>query len=346
MLVLGIAALIPGIRSLIARNTVNPAFEELDYTQDLKGICVTDTIYGIYDYFCETTSDSNTISREYIIDAGDYYMGMYVKGSKALEQANTLMEASWDFLEGTTDGSELEALQYEVTGTIRPMPSDSLEFYKEYLEWDTMDKETQDLFLPYYLVVGEAGGSNMDAMIIFLAIGIIFIFIALFLFFKWSTGGCQKQVKKYIASSGNPEMAASRVENFISSTIPLHNVLISNEFICTQEGSLTIFAEMPRMVWAYMNVTTHRTNLIITYKTYMITLGFMDGSTKSFTMKNEQTGREVLSVIAARAPHAVMGYSDELNQAFRHDMDSFLNVKYRQVMADPANQDYNSGFSI
>lgn len=88
-------------------------------------------------------------------------MGMRVM-KKDMDAAENLLNASIEYLYGDdTDGTGLEAAQYEVKGAIQVMPSDSLKYYHEYLEWDAMDADSQELFLSYYLQVNKVADTDL-----------------------------------------------------------------------------------------------------------------------------------------------------------------------------------------
>lgn len=339
----GALIMIPGIRELIQSKAPTQTLDELDVSKNLEGVRVRDTIVGIYDYYCETTNYGVLVAREYLIDAGDNYIGLYIEGDDEIDQADALMEASWEYLNDEDDGSKMLPLQFEVDGTIRKMPDDSQEFLKEYLEWDTLSEDVQAQFLPYYVVAGDTGvKSSSDSVLGTLVVGGIMLVIGLILLIYWATGSYQSQVKKYIASSSNPELTANRVENFINNTQPVNKVLLSNEYICGQSGATTVFGELSQLIWAYMHVTTHRRNFVEVGKTYRIKLGFMDGSIKDIVLKNEEAVQEILRQLEARAPHVILGYTKELENAFRKDKTGFLNLKYNQVMTQQDN--LNNGF--
>lgn len=156
---------------------------------------VSGTINGIYDYYCDETRDDSLYTREYLIDGGeDYYLGLRVKADD-LEPAETLLSASLDYLKGTDDGTALEAAQYTVTGTIKPMDSESIRILKEYLDYNTMDQKTRDTILFYYLEVGTIGEYSMQTIIIILTVSAIFLLLAVWFLIRMVIGKPQKKVR-------------------------------------------------------------------------------------------------------------------------------------------------------
>ena len=164
VLLLWVIAVIFGVAAFpgLVNSTREPiAWEEVDFSGEIEGLYVTGTVYGIYDYYCEETEDNSIISREYLTDADDnYYIALRAEGED-MTAANTLMDATYAYFMGEDDGSLLADNQYEITGVIKKLSGDSLQFYHEYVEWDSLDAESQSNFLPYYIDINKIG--NYDA---------------------------------------------------------------------------------------------------------------------------------------------------------------------------------------
>lgn len=301
------------------------SLDEVDYSGDIEGLYVSGTIYGIYDWYCEETQDDETIAREYIIDADDYYyIGLRAEYSD-MDAAESLLKASTMYLDGTDDGTLLQKAQYEISGVIKAMPSDSKEFYYEYAEWCEIDTE---IFLPYYIEVGTYGDYDGGDLVLF-GILIVFLFAIGTLLFVWAlTGHYQKAVKKYIDNSGSPELAAARVENFLETTPLVNGMRYNHEFICGNSGATTIFGETPKLAWAYKHVVSHKRYFITINKTYSIVLGFADGTRQMVDIKKEAMVDEHLQNLQQLCPKAVFGYSAELDQMFKKNLPQFLNLRY------------------
>lgn len=317
--------------------------EEVDFTGDVEGLYVKVTLSGIYDWYCEETEGSTKlISREYIIDADDYYyMGMRVM-KKDMDAAEKLLDASMEYLYGDdTDGTGLVDAQYEVKGTIQAMPSDSLKYYHEYLEWDTMDADSQELFLPYYLQVNKANDTDLGGVAIFTILIVIFLGIGIFLLTRALSGSGQKRIKEYIAKSSNPDAAREKVEYFLSNTPVVNGLQYNRDFICGPSEAVTVFGETSKLVWAYQLTTTHKRGLITVGKSYSLMLAFTDGSRQSVSMKNEECLQKNLQALSELCPQAILGYNNDLDKMFRKEFTKFLSLKYNTVN-DDANNTYTA----
>lgn len=328
MLIGGGVLLSQAVPSLLLMVKGPQDMETVDFSGDIEGLYVSGTLYGIYDWYCEETEDNTPVSREYLIDAGDeYYMGMKV-GKNGFEAADALLYASYDFLDGKDDGTALAAAQYEITGTIQEMPSDSYGIYQDYLGWDTMSAEEQAVFLPYYIAVGDIGDNDLTGVMLLLLMGLIMAGIGLFLLIGTAAGRGQRNVKAYIAGCSDPEAAKERVEYFLENVSPVNGLQYSRDFLCGQNNGTTAFGETGKLVWAYLLTTTHKRNFITVGKSYELVLAFANGSRQSVAVKKEEYVQEHLQTLAALCPKAIIGYTDELDKLFRKDFPQFLALKY------------------
>ena len=317
-------------------------WEEVDFEGDIEGLYVSGTLNGIYDWYCENTTDGRITSKEYIIDADDtYYMGMLVL-KKDMDDAEDLMDVSWDYLDGYATEEELEEMQYEITGIISPIPTDSLHFYNEYIDWVTeADPTARSLFLPYYIEVNKAGAFTVGGAWALAAVGVVFVAIAVLLIVLALNGFYQKSIKKYIAASASPNMTAERIERFFANTKETNGMYYNNEFVCGQHGSSTVFGETSKIAWVYTHVTKHKSYFITISKTYELVICFVDGTRHFISMKNEAAADLHLHRLGELCPQAIFGYTDELNNLFNRSLASFLNLRYNQQNTDPDATLYN-----
>ena len=333
--------------ALIAAAKKPIPLEEVDFNGDIDGLYVSGTIYGIYDWYCEETVNNKTVGREYLIDADDYYyIGLHAENSD-IKKADALMEATYDYLDGYDDGTELQKYQYEIKGIISPIPSDSLKFLHEYLEWSTMSEEERDMFLPYYIEINKVSEEYDTNQAIFFGIMALILFLAGLLFLVWALNGhYQKSIKKYIAASPNPDIAREKVENFLENTPMVDGLRFNREFVCGQEGATTMFGETSKLVWVYLHTVTHKRNFITIGVTYSLVFCFTDGTRRFVTMKNEQVSRENMQRLYEICPQTVFGYTADLDKMFRKDLAGFLNMKYYPAQANQTNASFNDNYNM
>ena len=313
--------------------------EEVDFSKDIDGLYVTGTIYYIYDCYCEETEDGVVVRREYLIDANDYYYMALRADDEDMQAADALCDASYKYYLGEDDGTQLVKAQYEVTGVIEEIPSSTLEYYYDYIEWDTMDDASKEAFLPYYIRVTDyesESASSIVVSIIFFIGGGIFLAMAL-------AGFYQRTVKKYIKGSPSPELAKQKVESFVENTPIVNGLRCNHEFICGNAIGVTTFGETPKVAWVYLHTFTQRVLFIPIYRNHSIYFGFTDGTLQAAKMKNKKTATACLEMLQQLCPKAVFGYTPELAQMFRKNRDEFLSIKYNvpEQPAEEADANYN-----
>lgn len=332
-LIIGVVFEVVSLPSLLTSFEKPVNLDDVDFEEDIEGLYVTGTVYGIYDCYCEETENGNPIGREYIIDANDYYYIGLCVDKKDFDKAEALMEASWDYLDGYTEYEELEKYQYEVTGTITKMPSDSLKLYNEYIDWLEYSEEEEEMFLPYYIEVGKIGGYTAGGAIALVIAGVVFLLLGVLFLALALTGFYQKSIKKYIAACASPDMAAEKVERFIQNTSEVNGLRYNTEFICGQEGATTVFGEASKLAWVYLHTVTHKRYFITVGKTYSLMLCFTDGTRHLITVKNEAIAQQHMERLSAQFPYIICGYSAELDRMFSKDLPGFLNLRYNQQQA-------------
>ena len=305
-------------------------FDSLDFDENIDGQYVKATLYGIYDAYCEETTDGTVSAREYIIDAGesDYFMALRV-ASSGLDAAEALLDASIAYMDSKDDGTLLEEAQYEVTGTIHPISEDSLSFYHEYLDYDSMDAESQSYFLPYWLEVGDIGDNDTGDIVILMIFALLFLTLEVFLIVRLVSGKYQASVKKYIESSPNPASAAEKVETFLKDNEYQDELKANHNFVTGQNHGTTAFGETSQIAWIYKHVTTQKMYHILTIgRTYSAVLGFADGSRQTIAFKNQANADKAIATLTALCPKAIVGYTKELEQSFTKDLPHFLELKF------------------
>lgn len=116
--------------------------------------------------------------------------------------------------------------------------------------------------------------------------------------------------KKYISNSGNSELARQKVDSFVKNTEEVNKLRYNQDFICGQFKGTTAFGETSKLVWAYLNTTTHKRNFISVGTSYELMLGFADGSLQAAEMKSEAIAREHLANLEKMCPQAIFGFSN------------------------------------
>lgn len=298
--------------------------------EQLSGAYVEADIYGMYDTYAETTRSSSggpgrTVSREYIIDANQtFYMGL-VLTSKDLSAAQDLLQESWDYLNGDTQGT---STVIHVRGTVLPMDEESLRFYRETVGWDQMSAEQQALFLPYYLKADFLGKSHADATWGFTALAAAALIWAIYRIVRAATGGYQNDLRKLCAAAPEgAEVAAERMEQFYENVEPVGPLHIGGDWVIWQDGARTCGLATRDIVWAYCRHTTRRRNGFKTGEFDDLMLWTADKKSRAVRVADgEQAGR-AMQVLNEANPDVLLGYSKEIEKLYRKDPASLRGLR-------------------
>ncbi|MBQ8639935.1 MAG: hypothetical protein IJ468_12285 [Lachnospiraceae bacterium] len=302
----------------------------IDVASDLDGVYVTTTLYQNYGCYCEETENGKVKARYYGIDAGPdslYMVGMKASGSK-MDKADALADATDQYYNYEITESELDSYCYEVTGTLKKMNSEDLRYYHQAIGYSSLSEEEQEIYLPYYLEVGAIGDHNLFSLIAFLVLSAVMIIAAIVLFIRCLGGAYQKSVKRYIESSSNAMVAEEKVNNFLNNTEPVYGLQFNRDFICGQNGANTMFGETGKLVWAYMQTTTHKRYFITVGKTYQLALVFTDGSRQFVSVKKKEFCEELLARLKPLCPRAIIGYDERIDKLYQKNFRSLLELKY------------------
>lgn len=304
-------------------------FDNLDFYGEIRGKYVAATVYFVYDYISEEVSDGKVVSRDYLIDAGeDHFMVLRTKG-ELMSKTDELMEVSQSWNDGTVDDNAVYEKQFPISGTILDLTGERLEFYHDYVYWEELTEEEQEMCLPYVLEADRVGNiGSKTAVYLFPVFGVVFLVGAGVFVVLAVTGRNQKMVTDYIRSQGNSEMVKARVESFLAAMDPKKALCYNEEYICGQSGAKTIFGKTDDLAWAYTKTITHKQNFITVGRSYYVALGFTDGKIHEIPVKKEAEATAYVQDIEARMPKVVCGYSDELSKMFRRNLSEFRKLKY------------------
>ncbi len=296
---------------------------------ELEGAYVTvelPFLYGAYAYeekYENNRPTGETTSMEYVIDANDVsYCGLYVSGSD-MEKAEALMEECYAYADGTGDIPEKS---FTVTGIMKPMSSDSLRFYKEFLEYDDMSAEEQALFLPLYLDT-EAG--NNWVLLVF---GAIFLGVAVWIVAYAAMGKYQKQLREKVnaLSGGSPEYILEQVKQLRETTPVYKGLWIGTNLVYLEQGMRQYLYEKKDVCWAYPQITRQKMYGFITIgKYHSLVLRTADGGSFSLQMSEEKT-KNTMQALWSLLPACIFGYSKELETLYNQNREQFVQIAAAQ----------------
>ena len=289
-------------------------------------------IYTSYAYSEEYRNNRATgtiTSCEYIIDANQYdYCGLYLP-KDLVAKGDALEEKSESYLYGDIDDEELLGYSFRVTGIMKAMPSDSLDYYYEAIGFQNMTADQQDLFLPLYL---EARSSSaLTTTWLLLVFGLVLLGAGVVILVKAASGGDQKQFmqKAEELSPGNPEYILAHAEQLYDMAPSVGGLRMNASLILIEQGRRHYLYGTKDLVWAYQNTVQHKTNGIPTGRSYHLILRMADGSSRDLAMREEQV-KEQLQKIRALVPGCALGYSQELADLYQKDRPALRNIAAAQ----------------
>lgn len=257
-------------------------------------------------------------------DSEDYkYMGIKVPASYG-GQMDRMAEATYNY--------EMSDTIY-FTGAVNKMSSEEYQYFREYFqESDWTDEEIDEYTLPYYISVGAlTGGAATSAYVIF-GIGIALIVFGVIILLYALSGGDVKAFQKEAATLGMSEMELEAEYAGARVMIQKDNLRIGRRLIFYMTGRRTRVIVNDKIVWAYQQSTTHRTNGIKTGTTYEILVYLLnEKKARRINMPGEEKAGEVLQYMYENIPTAVVGYTDELLSLFNKDYQGFLNLRYHNA---------------
>ena len=257
-------------------------------------------------------------------DSEDYrYMGIKVPASYG-GQMDRMAEATYNYEMSDT---------IHFTGAVNKMSSEEYQYFREYFqESDWTDEEIDEYTLPYYISVGAlTGGAATSAYVIF-GIGIALIVFGVIILLYALSGGDVKAFQKEAATLGMSEMELEAEYAGARVMIQKDNLRIGRRLIFYMTGRRTRVIVNDKIVWAYQQSTTHRTNGIKTGTTYEILVYLLnEKKARRINMPGEEKAGEVLQYMYDNIPTAVVGYTDELLSLFNKDYQGFLNLRYHNA---------------
>lgn len=149
--------------------------------------------------------------------------------------------------------------------------------------------------------------------------------------FMVATYGSYQSNKWYKRMGTINNMQSEAVNNYISSECN-QIILKKSKMTITTNWILmkTIFSfkaqKLENAIWAYKQITQHRTNGIPTGKSYSVRMWFKDGTSVDVSSRSDKKALEFISELEQLLPNAVFGHSDELDQLYKTDRDTFMTL--------------------
>lgn len=280
--------------------------EEYEYNEDTGRSKTTDLYYVIW------TGDENATDFRY----------MTVKIPPSFEKD---MEAMAD-----NTYNDMYSDPIEISGKIKKLSDEEYEYFVDFFEesgWTA--EEIEEGTLPYYIDYYNSKAS-MNGVHIFMFVGGIALLVwGICRIIKGYKGGYMKKFEKDYTNAGYNESTIASDYNHAFSMTKKDTIKIGRLMTYHILGADIRGIPNNKIMWAYMNRVTHRTNGIKTGTSFSVEIA-VDGQKNfsSISVPNEQTALSILDKFGEMFPWVVLGYSDQLKSLFHKDRAQFLSLRY------------------
>lgn len=279
---------------------------EEDYVQNTDTRATRTTHYGYIVMDADETY--NNYSLYGIIVPKKYYDTIY-----------DLAEDSYNFL--ASDELLPTYKPFVVKGLVKKMDSTQLSYYNDSLASLGMESVTEAYYIDYNKLPGDM---DISFVIGFTVIAGIMVLIAIIMLLLALSNRGLNSIKKYVAKHPNTSIEKLDYE-FQNSKRFTKNIWVSKGHIFTTGTFSVKIIDLSDIVWAYYFKKTgkHPQSYVRMYNTKKRMI---------YVNASESVSYEILEYMEQMAPHIVLGYSKELQQAFNKNFDEFLNIQYNTAV--------------
>lgn len=294
--------------------------------------------------YLETRERNTKTGREkitdlyYLIPTGDIYATdwRYMSAKVPASYENRMETLSENTLSGQA-ASEPVLL----SGKIKKLDAEEYSYFKSYLsQAGFSDEEIEEATIPYYINVFASKTSMNIVYIALFALGAFLLIFGIFRIAKVAGGSSLKKLHKDIAAAGYSEPMVDSDYRSARSFDKKGTLKIGRLMTYYISGSDARAIPNSKIMWAYQNTVTHRTNGVKTGTTYNVMI-FDEITPKghTFPVANESIAQDMLTLINTMFPWVVVGYSDELKKLYNKDRSQFLQLRYNtceHIAAEPS----------
>lgn len=220
-------------------------------------------------------------------------------------------------------------------GHIRKLDSEEYRYFKSAWKSIGSDEEwIEENTLPYYVdVTGTSIFTGSDVIYVILLVGAgLLVLWGILRIVKASNGSYIKPFTKDIESAGYTEASAfsdlNNAFSFSGNDVKVGRLLLFYSMNDTVPRAIPV----GKILWAYQNTTTHRTNGIKTGTTYSVMIYVNDSKTATnIPVASEAAAQGILQQMNTMYPWVVIGYSDEIKKMFNKNRAQFLQLRYNTV---------------
>lgn len=221
-----------------------------------------------------------------------------------------------------------------LTGKIEKLSTEDYGYFEEYFvdQQDFTQEEFEAMTSPYYINIHVSTASqNVVYLVLFFA-GIVLIAYSIFRIVKASSGGYIKSFQKSYQDAGFSDTAIESDMNSAVNYLKKNSIKLGRLCIYDLQGTVPKAVPVSKILWAYQNTTTHRTNGIKTGVTYSINIYSEEHSkVQIISVPDEATAQDILHNMDSMYPWVVVGYTEDLKRMFFKDRAQFMQLRYNSV---------------
>lgn len=338
LLLIGTICMFLFLELLPRKNTY--MWNDIDWSKEIVGIYAKDINVRLLDSYA-ITNVNNDPESGYFIRFPDGSVGTLTFNQSILE-AEEASEKWWNqtkaFYDGKISEKELEAAVYHFNGLIK----DQEEFiptslFEKNANFQALSEKDQKSFRN---VVIE-GYSKSDEWIYFLFfLGLTLSCLWLFLSFALPafTMKGDKELMDFINTQNNKDYAMEKIKTFFNHNQIEDDFWISNQYFTGFKDGKVVFGDTSQIVWIYEIQSDVVSGDIISSAALFATRNIApaqmmiimkNGQTKVVTINKGPAARErLMNYIFNTYPWIVVGTNDELENLYKQDRETFLNLKY------------------
>lgn len=251
-------------------------------------------------------------------DTEPVIMGFYVY-NEDVDLAMRMVDENAVLEEGYTD------TYIKGRGLVYRMSTQEKQFMREYFGEELADYEDYLVYETFVLISGKKamGASSIISIVISIAM----LGIAIYLIFSLATGRC---MKKFEQAMSDYHISENALAMDMATAEKIANVEIGNQHLIAYTDNSEVIP-FGQLIWAYMHVQTTQHmmyGVIPTGKTVTHSLHFItkDKKKREFQFKDEATCQEILKKLVEKAPHAIIGYDEQLSQMYKNDFNQMIQI--------------------
>ncbi len=253
-----------------------------------------------------------------------YFYSIYMKKSKQ-DMLYEKMDETWNFLNDES-GITAPPAPVRVMGTWTKMDSQMERYYTETMTEMGIEEGEYDIIYLYTLDTGKLGNVNPYLFWALMAGVVLLLF-----WFIGSLIGCfrktyEKDIHKYLQKNTNYSIGEIEADFTGAHTIG-KELWIGRKWTVYMCGVKAQIVKNQDLVWGYY---FRRTG-----KNYVSQMQLYTADKKSIYISlSESLTKDALRYYGEEQPHMIVGYSAELEQAYRKNFQAFLDLKYNPVMKE------------